>query len=65
MTRVDPRVSLEFSPLAPGAVLAHMEREAAAHSGWINARPVILPEDEPPPPGMFAVFGGSTHKVPD
>lgn len=64
MTRVDARLSFEFAPEATGAVVVHMEREAASHSGWINARPVILPQDEPPAPGMFAIFGGSPHKVP-
>ncbi|MHB1712055.1 MAG: hypothetical protein ACYCV7_11735 [Acidimicrobiales bacterium] len=36
----------------------------ASGAGWVNLQPVIRQEDEPPPPGMFAIFGGSTHQVP-
>jgi hypothetical protein len=33
-------------------------------AGWINISPVIAPDDEPDPPGILAMFGGSVHKVP-
>jgi hypothetical protein len=63
MTRVGP-VELEFVARDDSRLLAHMAEVDAAHTGWINVRPVIDEEHEPPEPGPFAFLGGSTHKVP-
>jgi hypothetical protein len=63
MTRVRP-VELEFVARDDPRLLAHMAEVDAAHTGWINVRPVIDEEHEPPEPGPFAFLGGSTHKVP-
>jgi hypothetical protein len=36
----------------------------AAGSGWVNLRPIIAEEHLPDPPGFFAIFGNSAHRVP-
>ncbi len=63
MTRPRPE-EIEFLPEQPGPVLTRMNALTAAASGWINVRPIIEAEHEPPPPGPLAIFGGSIHKVP-
>ena len=63
MTRVRP-VELEFVAHDDSRLLEHMAEVTAARTGWINVRPVIDEEHEPPEPGPFAFLGGSTHKVP-
>ncbi len=55
---------VEFRPEAPAEALAAMDGVAGGGRGWVNLRPVIDPEDLPPPPGPFAIFGGSRHQVP-
>lgn len=45
-------------------LLARMDEVATGGTGWINIKPIIEVEHEPPPPGPFAFLGGSTHKVP-
>ncbi|MEI7859077.1 MAG: hypothetical protein WCI26_04515 [Acidimicrobiales bacterium] len=45
-------------------LVAQMSMVQAGGSGWINIEPVIDAEHQPPEPGPFAFFGGSTHKVP-
>ncbi|MDA8057263.1 MAG: hypothetical protein M0032_04710 [Actinomycetota bacterium] len=62
MTRPPGRV-LEFGN-DPSAVLAAMATVRAAGRGWVNVQPVVDPEDEPPRPGLLAIFGGSPHRVP-
>ncbi len=63
MTRSRPD-EIEFLPDDPAVVVSRMGTMTASRSGWINVRPVIDKDDEPPPPGLFAIFGGSIHKVP-
>jgi hypothetical protein len=63
MTRSRPE-EVEFRPDQLGPVLIHMEALTEAASGWINVRPVIEAEHQPPPPGPLSIFGGSVHKVP-
>lgn len=63
MTRARP-LELEFIAHDDPELLAHMASVAATGTGWINIRPVIEEDDEPPAPGPFAFLGGSTHKVP-
>jgi hypothetical protein len=63
MTHVQP-MELEFVAHDDSRLLAHMAEVAATRTGWINVRPVIDEEHEPPEPGPFAFLGGSTHKVP-
>lgn len=63
MTRSRPE-EIEFRRDRLGAVLARMAAIRTASSGWVNVRPVVEPEDIPPPPGLFSIFGGSIHKVP-
>lgn len=63
MTRATPE-AIEFRPDHPGPVLSHMAALTEAASGWINVRPIIEAEHQPPPPGPLSIFGGSVHKVP-
>ncbi len=63
MTRSRP-LELEFTAYDDPALLAQMADVVARGTGWINLRPVIEEENEPPPPGPFAFLGGSTHHVP-
>ncbi|HEX4245601.1 MAG TPA: hypothetical protein VHY77_08545, partial [Acidimicrobiales bacterium] len=63
MTRSRPE-EIEFLPHQLGPVLKQMAARAGAASGWINIRPIIEAENEPPPPGPLAIFGGSVHKIP-
>jgi hypothetical protein len=63
MTRSRP-VELEFVAHDDTELLARMAEVVASGTGWINVRPVIDEEHEPPPPGPFAFLGGSTHHVP-
>ena len=63
MTRARPE-ELEFVPGDLGDLLARLAEIKASGTGWVNLRPVIDREDEPPPPGPLAIFGGSPHKVP-
>jgi hypothetical protein len=63
MTRSRPE-EIEFLPGQLGPVLTHMEALTEAASGWINVRPIIEAEHQPPPPGPLSIFGGSIHKVP-
>ncbi|HEX4217848.1 MAG TPA: hypothetical protein VHZ02_05750 [Acidimicrobiales bacterium] len=55
---------IEFLPDQLTPVLDRMAAVTAAGSGWINIRPIIEAEHEPPPPGPLSIFGGSIHKVP-
>lgn len=42
-----------------------MDRLGSAHDGWINFRPAVPPEDEPPPPtGLGALFSTARYDVP-
>jgi hypothetical protein len=63
MTRSRPE-EIEFVPEQFGPVLTRMAALTAAASGWVNIRPIIEAEHEPPPPGPLSIFGGSIHKVP-
>lgn len=63
MTRSPPD-EIEFVAWDDAAVLSRMRAMAMSGTGWVNIRPIIDREDEPPPPGVFAIFGGSAHKVP-
>ncbi|MGC8462046.1 MAG: hypothetical protein ACP5P9_00025 [Acidimicrobiales bacterium] len=62
MTRPPGRV-VEFGD-DPSAVLEAMATVRSAGKGWVNVQPVVDPEDEPPRPGLLAIFGGSPHRVP-
>jgi hypothetical protein len=54
-----------FSPEAPDAVRAAMDRLGVVHRGWINLMPLVREEDEPPPPvGLGALFSTAIHEVP-
>ena len=65
MTRARPRPDqLDFVTGELDGLRDRMTDLAATGTGWVNIRPVIDPDDEPPPPGLFAIFGGSVHKVP-
>jgi hypothetical protein len=56
---------LEFGAEEPGAVVEHMDRLGHAHKGWINLRPLLPPEEEPPAPtGLDMLFSLSVHDVP-
>jgi hypothetical protein len=48
MTRATPE-AIEFRPDHPGPVLSHMAALTEAASGWINVRPIIEAEHQPPP----------------
>ena len=63
MTRSRP-LRFEFVAHDDAELLARMGEIEAGGTGWINVRPVIEEEHEPPPPGPFAFLGGSTHQVP-
>jgi hypothetical protein len=63
MTRARP-TELEFVAHDDPELLAAMAKVVADGSGWINTRPIIEEEYEPPEPGPFAFLGGSIHKVP-
>jgi hypothetical protein len=63
MVRSRPE-EIEFLADQLGPVLDRMAAVTAAGSGWINIRPIIDAEHEPPPPGPLSIFGGSIHKVP-
>lgn len=63
MTRARPE-ELDFTPGEVDELLDRMAKIKAEGIGWVNLRPVIDPEDEPPAPGPLAIFGGSPHKVP-
>lgn len=63
MRRLSPD-ELEFTAGDLGALLPRAAAIKASGSGWVNLRPVIRQVDEPPPPGIFAIFGGSPHQVP-
>jgi hypothetical protein len=63
MARSRPE-EIEFLPDQLGPVLDRMAAVTAAGSGWINIRPIIDAEHQPPAPGPLAIFGGSIHKVP-
>lgn len=58
-----PARSFVFAEEREGA-LAAMAAVRAAGQGWVNVQPVVEPEDEPPRPGILAIFGGSPHRVP-
>ena len=56
---------LEFGAEEPGAVVEHMDRLGHTHKGWINLRPLLPPEEEPPAPtGLDMLFSLSVHDVP-
>jgi len=59
-----PVERLEFDPSDLGGPVGRMAELERLRRGWINVRPVIHPDDEPPPPGLFAIFGPGPHKVP-
>lgn len=63
MSRARPEL-IELVPGEYGSLLLRMDKLATAGSGWMNFRPVIAQEHQPDPPGPFAIFGGSAHKVP-
>jgi hypothetical protein len=63
MTRSRP-LELDFVDHDDPRLLARMVETRATGTGWINVTPVIDEEYEPPGPGPFAFWGGSTHKVP-
>ena len=58
MTRARPE-ELEFVPGDLGDLLARLAEIKVSGTGWVNLRPVINREDEPPPPGPLAIFGES------
>ena len=56
---------LEFHVEEPGSVVEEMDRIGEAHDGWVNLRPALPPEQEPPPPsGLGALFSTAVHDVP-
>jgi hypothetical protein len=56
---------LEFRIEEPATVVGEMDRIGEAHDGWVNLRPVMPPEQEPPPPtGLDALFSTAVHDVP-
>lgn len=56
---------LEFRVDDTAAVLAHMQRLAAAHRGWLNLQPGVGEEDVPPPAGGLGIlFSMPSHEVP-
>jgi hypothetical protein len=56
---------LEFRIEEPAAVVGEMDRIGEAHDGWVNLRPVLPSEQEPPPPtGLAALFSTAVHDVP-
>ncbi len=56
---------VEFRTEASEAILDEMERLGSAHDGWINFRPSLPEEDEPPPPtGIGAIFSVENYEVP-
>jgi hypothetical protein len=63
--RPGPVEAFEFSPDDPDAVVAQMDRLAAAHQGWINLNPGVHEEDVPPQPvGLGSLFTGTVHEIP-
>ena len=63
MTRVRPE-QVEFVPGQYDELLARMSAMAATGAGWVNLRPIVEHQHQPDPPGPFAIFGGSAHKIP-
>jgi len=56
---------IEFRVEDARAVVAAMERLAAAHAGWVNLLPQVRPEDEPPPrQGLTTLLAGAVHDIP-
>lgn len=57
--------TVEFRVEDTAAVVAAMDRLAAAHGGWINLHPVVREEDEPPQRGLGTLLlAGAVHDVP-
>ena len=55
----------EFRFEEPASAVAEMDALGEGHSGWINFRPALPPENEPPPPaGIGALFSTAVHDVP-
>ena len=60
-----PVETVEFDVSDPHAVVARMEGLHTTRDGWVNLRPGIDPEDEPPRPSpLAALFGTQAHPVP-
>ena len=56
---------LEFRVEEPAAVVERMDRIGEAHRGWVNLRPSLPPEEEPPAPSPIgAIFSTEVHDVP-
>lgn len=63
MTRAQPE-EVVFVPGDLEAVTAKLSAMATSGVGWVNLRPIVEPQHQPDPPGPFAIFGGSAHKIP-
>jgi hypothetical protein len=56
---------LEFHVMDTHVVVEQMDRLGEAHSGWVNLRPALRPEEElERPSGLEALFAVSVHQVP-
>ncbi|MGA2036567.1 MAG: hypothetical protein ABSH04_03170 [Acidimicrobiales bacterium] len=56
---------LEFRVEEPGMVVEQMDRLGEMHRGWVNLRPALPADDEPPPPtGLDMLFSTAVHDVP-
>lgn len=56
---------IEFRLDQPEAVVEEMDRLAQMHEGWVNLRPAIPPEDEPPRSSPITMlFSSGIHEVP-
>jgi hypothetical protein len=60
-----PLEVVEFRVEDPVVVVEHMDRLGRSHSGWVNMRPAIPADEEPPSPSpLAAIFSTSVHEVP-
>jgi len=63
-TRRETRL-IEFRLEDTSAVVGVMGDLEAAHDGWVNLRPQVRPEDEPPPrSGLSTLLAGPVQDVP-
>lgn len=56
---------LEFRVEEPRSVVEQMDRLGESHSGWVNLRPSLDPEEEPASPrGIGGLFSSASHDSP-
>lgn len=62
---MDPARELRFDVDDPSPVVAEVEALLAARSGWVNLRPELEPDAEPPPRGIIGrLFSNRGDPVP-